>query len=344
MTQLINSTDNNNEANNPKICFKKILIQKKDVNLLKLSSQITKKINNFTKLPDLKYFHSNNTIKLNWKLAFYDNKDVLLNEFKSNEQNLFEASCSIIWSELSQVKQAYKLKIFALIPVYLHLNNGKLLNYIKDDEKNESYLNLNEANKILIYESKFDLNNRNLLDSLIYKDSMIKLFEFNKELLIATWSTSNNKNDLAFITFNKVYSFDFISLISNQKKYKIYYKILCFITNLFLRVSVIKKSINDLELDKNFGLHDYKIYFCMRNQKNTIFISLSKTVYKASLETYMNDKYVLLNVIESDFYQISMLPKFTWNTEILKKNIINLVSIIDLCIYDSNNRLIIADS
>jgi hypothetical protein len=222
LTQLINSTDNN-DAKNAKLCFKKVLIKKKDVNLLKLSSQITKKINNFTKLPDLKYFHSNNIIKLNWKLAFYDNKDVLLNEFKSNEQNLFEASCSIIWSELSQVKQAYKLKIFALIPVYLHLNNGKLLNYIKDDEKNESYLNLNEPNKILIYESKFDLNNRNLLDSLIYKDSMIKLFEFNKELLIATWSTSNNKNDLAFITLNKVYSFDFISLISNQKKYKIYY-------------------------------------------------------------------------------------------------------------------------
>ena len=87
----------------------------------------------------------------------------MLNEFKSNEQNLFEASCSIIWSELSQVKQAYKLKIFALIPVYLHLKNGKLFNYIKEDEKNESYLNLNEPNKILIYESKFDLNNRNLI-------------------------------------------------------------------------------------------------------------------------------------------------------------------------------------
>ena len=67
-------------------------------------------------------------------------------------------------------------------------------------------------------------------------------------------------------------------------------------------------------------------------------------MYKASLETYMNDKYVFLDVIESDFMQISMLPKFTWNTEFFKKNIINLISIVDLCIFDSNNRLIIADS
>lgn len=103
-------------------------------------------------------------------------------------------------------------------------------------------------------------------------------------------------------------------------------------------------------MDKDFGLHDYHIYFCIRNQTSTSFISLSQTIYKARVEVKNNIKYLLLNVIDSNISQndmghhLTMLPRLSWSTEGFKKNIINLVAIVDLCVFDSNNHLIISDS
>ena len=53
-------------------------------------------------------------------------------------------------------------------------------------------MNLNESDRTLIYETKFNINDKNLFKTSIYKDSMIQLFEFNKDLLIATWTANND--------------------------------------------------------------------------------------------------------------------------------------------------------
>ena len=58
-------------------------------------------------------------------------------------------------------------------------------------------------------------------------------------------------------------------------------------------------------------------------------------------------KCVVLDVIKCDNEndvgpELASLPKFIWNTEAFKKNIIDLLSIIDLCIQDSNKRNMIS--
>lgn len=58
-----------------------------------------------------------------------------------------------------------------------------------------------------------------------------------------------------------------------------------------------------------------------------------------------NRDYLLLNVLNCDMKDsigppLKMLPKFGWRSEILTKNTIDLLAIIDFCIFDSNMRLI----
>jgi len=261
---------------------------------------------------------------LNWHLNIYDNKDKLVESLRSDEEYFFEGSCSVIWYEqINKLnKTAHKFKIFASIPVYLNLNDGKLVNSIKKCDTG-SYLNVNEANKYLVYESKF---NSSTFVPLNHTKSLIEMYRLNKNLLVGTWLSS--RNDLAFITFNKVFDFEFVSLISNQK-----------IEN------GSKSFSNDLELDSCFGLHDYQVYFCIRNQTNTIFLSFSQHVYSAEVVSRREGKYISLTVVDSESgYQLSMLPKLTWNTESLKKNVVDMISIIDFVLFDSSNRLIISDS
>lgn len=282
-----------------------------------------KKTNKFTHLPDMKPF-LNASLKLKWLLNIYDNKDKLVDSIQSSEANIFEGSCSIVWYEkLNKLnKSVHKIRIFTSIPVYLNLNNGKLSN-MTGDKQNE-YLDINQSKNCLVYETNF---NRKALKPINHANSLIKMFELNKDVILACWSASTD--DLAFITFNKVFSFEFVSLISEQT-----------MTN-----DNKKSYVNDLELDRLFGLHDYQVYFCIRNQTSTIFLSLSQHVYSAEIVNRKEAKYISLTVVDSETgYPLSMLPKFTWNTESLKKNVIDMISITDLALFDSNNRLIVSDS
>ncbi len=320
INELIASV-NSIQANTFKLCFKQIICQKRNLHLFKLHSKISKKLNKFTNLPDLS--QSLNT-SLNWYLNIYDNRDKLVEILQSDEEYYFEGSCSIIWyKQINKLnKTAPKFKIFASIPVYLDLNDGKLVSSLKKSDIC-SFLDVNQGNKYLVYESKL---NTSALVSLSHTKSMIEIFRLNKELLVGSWLTSSN--DLAFLTFNKVFDFEFISLISNQKI-----------------ETGSKRYSNDLELDSRFGLHDYQVYFCIRNQTNTIFFSLSQHVYSAEVVRRKEAKYISLTVVDSESgYQLSMLPKLTWNTESLKKNVVDLISIIDFVLFDSNGRLIISDS
>ena len=42
--------------------------------------------------------------------------------------------------------------------------------------------------------------------------------------------------------------------------------------------------------------------------------------------------------------QLTMLPKFTWKTEVFKKNNVELLAIADLCIFDSNNKQFLSNT
>ena len=58
---------------------------------------------------------------------------------------------------------------------------------------------------------------------------------------------------------------------------------------------------------------------------------------------------LLLSVINCDMIQdmgpqLSMLPIFTWKTESLTKNNIELMTIVDLCVFDSNKRQMILNT
>ena len=54
------------------------------------------------------------------------------------------------------------------------------------------------------------------------------------------------------------------------------------------QLSAHKSNPNDLQLDSKLGLHDYFVYFCMRNQTNSIFISHIVDVYKAKIDFCKN--------------------------------------------------------
>lgn len=45
-------------------------------------------------------------------------------------------------------------------------------------------------------------------------------------------------------------------------------------------------------------------------------------------------------MIESVGPELSMLPKLTWRTDALDKNLIDLLAIMDFCLFDSNMNLI----
>ena len=124
VNQIVSSL-NSIEPNSSKIAFKKVLCQKRNLNLFKLNSQICKKINNYTKLPDLKQL-LNNTLTLIWHLEFYDSKDRLLFKFNSIEQNVFEASCSIIWSDLTQLNNSHQTRIHNSQQTRIKINNISL--------------------------------------------------------------------------------------------------------------------------------------------------------------------------------------------------------------------------
>jgi hypothetical protein len=116
-----------------------------------------------------------------------------------------------------------------------------------------------------------------------------------------------------------------------------------------LKEKTRKKKIY-LELDSKLGLHDYKVYMAIRNQTKTLFFSLSQSVLKAELnELSLHGeckRFIQLNVLDCDMVndvgpQLSMLPKLSWKTEFQRSDI-DLLGIIDLNLFDSDNKLMLS--
>ena len=91
---------------------------------------------------------------------------------------------------------------------------------------------------------------------------------------------------MAFISFNSIFDFNLVDKIfgsanSKNKQAK-------------SSKSAIKYN-RDLELDSKLGLHDYKVYMCIRNQTKTTFLSISQNVFKASIKKCRKIKIFLSN-------------------------------------------------
>ena len=82
---------------------------------------------------------------------------------------------------------------------------------------------------------------------------------------------------MAFISFNSIFDFNLVEKIFGSANNK----------NKNKQVKSSKSEIKynrDLELDSKLGLHDYKVYMCIRNQTKTTFLSISQNVFKASIK------------------------------------------------------------
>lgn len=72
-----------------------------------------------------------------------------------------------------------------------------------------------------------------------------------------------------FVTYNKIFDFEFVEKLFKNKE----------------KGGKLKKNQNfNSELDSKNGLHDYNVYFCIRNQTKTIFLSHSQLVYNADFK------------------------------------------------------------
>lgn len=176
-----------------KKAFKSLYCQKRDLKLYKLSEKLNKKVNNYTGLPDLKAF-LNDFENLDWCMEFYDKKENLLLSIQATEINNFEAGYSVIWSNLNELDKLYyeaqKIKIFASIPVYIDLKNGRL----STKKENRLYYNIN-SNKMLVKDFDIHFNdfhnkNKNLVIEKIYENSIINMFSVNKDIIIAFWTNT----------------------------------------------------------------------------------------------------------------------------------------------------------
>jgi len=142
------------------------------------------------------------------------------------------------------------------------------------------------------------------------------------------------KDDLAFIAFNTIFTTDLIEKIFSLDSKK--------------ELRTASNLSQNLELDPNYGLHDYTVYMNIRNQTRTSFISFSQHVYKACFSTVFGEKHLELNVIDCDLvhavgHKLTMLPKLSWSSEGITKNQIDLLAIVDLCIFDSDMNLMISE-
>jgi hypothetical protein len=177
--------------------FIKYHSHKKDVLLFKLFSRVSKKINNYTGLPDLKCL--SNEFSINWCLELLDHKKKCLFSSNSFELNNFEASFSVVWSHYNELKSEIisdveYIRITSTIPVYINLKNGRLVNNFDKNSKS-NHLNIN-TRKTIIREFQFSLNNlksvsdKSFKVKKIYENSIIKLFDLNNQYLLGIWNSN----------------------------------------------------------------------------------------------------------------------------------------------------------
>ena len=205
-----------------KQAFKRIFINKRELALFKLGEKLSKKINNYTGLPDLKLFQSDIS-NLEWYLEFFDKHSHSLLRLKKNEQNNFDAGFSILWTNFSElnlkmVQEAEKIVVFVNVPIYLDYKNGT----VSPVKSKSSYYNINtvkiEVAEIVNFFKENQPNNKNLIIEKLHEDSLVKLFNMNLNFLIGYWNNSNvANNDPAFLAFNSIFDLKLIDRIFKNK-------------------------------------------------------------------------------------------------------------------------------
>lgn len=170
-----------------------IYAQKLDLTLFKLYQKINNKQNRYTGLPEPNILQKDIS-SLEWSLEFLDKRMNKIVVLETNEQNIFEAGFSIVWSNLSKFSDKFneeivKIRFYTNLPVYLDLSNGKL-SLINPKNSN---LNINNK-KILLEEFDFSFKEKKIKTftaSKVYTGKLISIYEINKEFLFSFWNTEN---------------------------------------------------------------------------------------------------------------------------------------------------------
>lgn len=168
--------------------FRRIYEKKLELILFKLNQKIKKKLNKFTQLPDLVFLKSDIGC-MKWTLEFQDKKNKCMYILNSNEQNNFESSFSVIWSNLPEIEsnvysEIEKIKLFANIPIYIDLKTGQLTN----QKSKSSSANINRRTQINEMNFKFKFIKES---EKIYEDKLVEFYHFDEEFLFAFWKTPN---------------------------------------------------------------------------------------------------------------------------------------------------------
>jgi hypothetical protein len=193
-----------------KECFTSICMQKRDILLFKLHSKMSKKINKYTGLPDVKNLHGDMENWI-WYLEFYDKKGLSLISFENDEFNKFDVSLSITWykglGEMASVlRKSNKslsdivgVKIWLEIPVFIDFNTNSLTNTIGKlrprQQHKSSILNINKSNRVLVLDQQcngniFKSNSKELKS--VAKNDTIELLEWTViYFLMGFWRSSN---------------------------------------------------------------------------------------------------------------------------------------------------------
>ena len=201
-----------------KECFKNICMQKRDMFLFKLHSKMSKKINKYTGLPDVKYL-SSDIENWTWNVEFHDKKGLVVLCFGNDEFNKFDASLSITWykgmNEMAKIAsrsnrslgEIVGVRIWLDIPVFVDFRTNNLIGSIgtrsnQQQQQRKNLVNINKANRILVIDQQLADNifksNSNELKS-IAKNDTIELMELSKtSFLMGFWRSSNASVSVRF--------------------------------------------------------------------------------------------------------------------------------------------------
>lgn len=329
---------------NARVSYKKICLRvirrKSDNTLLRYKEIMIKYQKRSTRQLDLKpLFEQKNFVS--FEIEFLNRKMNCLFKANKNSVNAFEASLSITWSEFNNlnddlIQEIEFVRVYTRIPLFIEFKDK----FIKPASEKKLFQCKFARN--LIYEARLSLLKSKLVKDYhkICDSSMIKVYENRNNLILGIWNGENEIQNLAFITLNLVFQ---KSLLTNILTYK-------------SNASVDQEqehtpNKNDVQLDNKFGLHDYNVYFGIRNQTQTQFASQKILVYKADFKMCLplGKKSLLLEVInfqDPSLFQtdIMSLPKFEWSSEAFKNNCIDNLGIFDICIQDSNLEIILFKS
>lgn len=191
----------------PKQCFQRLVFQKIQLNLFKQFEKIKKRKSLYTGLFDFKSF-VNDVERLVWTMEFLDKNGKSLLSVKANEQNNFEIGCSVLWYSFSDLDEKIKsemtkLKIYAQMPIFLDLKNGKIS--FKGDSKRDAKLAF-KWRRILITEindfnfAMFKKPNESIKE-VFSGDKLIKLFQVDRKFMFGIWNTKSDYSVIFYISY-----------------------------------------------------------------------------------------------------------------------------------------------